>query len=137
MTGADGVRRNEPQNVAWFARLAYAALGLGFVVSALEHDHVSENANQDAILITTAAIYLFSFFLIVQAQRGKNWARWVYLVLFIVNIPFYLPVLLDLFARNPMAGGLSLVQAIFQAVALVLVFTGDAKPFFAAKRPTA
>lgn len=134
MTETEGVRSVEPRNLAWFARLAYAALGLGIVVSALEYDHVAALADPKAILVTTGIVFLLFFLLVWQTQRGRNWARWLYLVLFVIGIPFYLPQLVDLFERNAFAGALSLLQFAMQVVALVLVFTGDAKPFFAMKR---
>jgi hypothetical protein len=134
MTETEANRHAEPRNIAWFARLTYTALGLGIIVSALEYDHVSAIADPKAILVTTAIIFLFFFVLIWQVQRGRGWARWAYLVLFVIGIPFYLPQVSDLLERNPTAGGLSLLQFVLQIAALVLVFTGEARAYFAKRR---
>jgi hypothetical protein len=73
-------------------------------------------------------IFLPFFWLAVWRQ--KNWARWLSVVSFVITLPMsFVPLPPELLPMMKVAIG----GALIQAIAFYFVFTGDARPWFAAK----
>jgi hypothetical protein len=113
----------------------YLSLGIGLIISALSWNHNVAQASKIGgayfvlyILIFVAASFVLLIWLV--ARRHKNWARWILLVLSVSGIPSEIGVIRHLFSFAPVAGVLSLVQNSVQAIALVSVFTGNARDWF-------
>jgi predicted membrane channel-forming protein YqfA (hemolysin III family) len=128
-----------PSNVARFEQLMYLSLGIGIIVSVLEFSYFQSQANVGFILFIQAFVLaLFVLFIWLIARRRANWARWTFLVIFLLGLIPYVPNAIELLQRNPVSGGLNLVQLVLQAVALYLVFTGNAANWFKkSPQPTA
>jgi len=85
--------------------------------------------------VITVQILVFAFmFLMIWliAFRRQNWARWVFVALFVIGLPGYLAVLKNLLGIT-LQGGLSLAQVCIQITALYFIFTGNAVGWF--RRP--
>jgi hypothetical protein len=122
-----------PTNVVWFERLAYASLGLGFVVLALDRQNLSRLAPPAALvgmLLLTIAVMALLIWL--TARRRQGWARWALLALFLLGLPYFFA---NLLRQSLLSVPVSLLQTVLQGVALFYVFTGDAGPWFARARP--
>ena len=120
-----------PSNVARFEQLMYLSLGIGIIVSVLQFSYFQSQANVGFILFIQAFVLaLFVLFIWLIARRRANWARWTFLVIFLLGLIPYVPNAIELLQRNPVSGGLNLVQLVLQAVALYLVFTGNAVDWF-------
>jgi hypothetical protein len=61
---------------------------------------------------------------------GRNWARIVFLVLFVIGALPYFAVLAEMFARPKLTASLSVIQLLLQAAAMVLVFTRPGSAWF-------
>ena len=124
-----------PSNVARFEQLMYLSLGIGVIVAALRW---SPNVAQAAalggvglVLFVQAFVLAFMVvFIWLVARRHKNWARWLLLILSVLGLPGYLRMLVPLLRFDPVAGTLSLAQDLAQVVALLLIFTGNARAWF-------
>jgi hypothetical protein len=124
-----------PKNVMRFEILAYIAIGIGVIISALEYQRLSAVASPAFVLTIQFFVMLLLVWLIwLTARRHKNWARWVFLILFLVGLPLYIPNLADMMAHNAIAGVLSAAQMLIEGVSLYFVFSGDAKDWF--RKPT-
>jgi peptidoglycan/LPS O-acetylase OafA/YrhL len=120
-----------PKNVARFEVLAYISIAIGVITSALEYQRFSTMANPAFILLVQLFVFLiFVLFIWLIARRRKNWARWLFLILFLLGLPFYIPSLAAMIKNNPISGLLSVVQMLIQGAAIFLVFSGDAKEWF-------
>ncbi len=64
------------------------------------------------------------------ARRRKNWARWLLAILFVVGLPGSIPAVTDALAFNPPVAFLMGAQILTQLVALIFVFTGNARDWF-------
>lgn len=120
-----------PSNVARFEQLMYLSLGIGVIVAALQWSRNVAMAGTGFVLFVQAFVLAFmALFIWLVARRHKNWARWFLLVISILGLPGYLRLLGPLLRFNPVAGTLSLAQDVAQVVALLLIFTGDARAWF-------
>jgi hypothetical protein len=121
-----------PTNVVWFERLAYASLGLGLLDLALDLRNLSRLSpavNLIGTLVLTLGVVALLIWLV--ARRRQGWARWAFLVLYLLGLPFFFR---NLMQQSLLSVPISLLQTVLQGVALYFVFTGDAKAWFAGPR---
>jgi hypothetical protein len=125
-----------PSNVARFEQLMYLSLGIGVIVSVLQFSYLESQAGIGFILFVQAFVLaLFLLFIWLIARRRANWARWTFLVIFLLGLIPYMLNVVALLQRSPLSAGLNLIQLVLQALALYLIFTGNAVDWFK-KSPT-
>jgi hypothetical protein len=127
--------RELPSNVARFEQLMYLSLAIGLINATLTWDHNVAQASKlgGAYFVLFIQMFVISFivlFIWLVARRYKNWARWVLLVLFVLGMPGTVGVVRQWFRLEPVVGVLNLVQILIQVIALVYVFTGNARDWF-------
>ena len=83
------------------------------------------------IMIITFGLF---FFFIWKISDGRNWARIVFLVLFLLGVPLSIPVYLEEVRRNLFLGSLSFIQVILQLVAIYLMFTRNSNLWFKTRK---
>ena len=124
-----------PSNVRNFFWLNVLSLVLGVATASLTARKTAEMAAAIgqgpgyviAIQITVAAVMLLILWLI--AFKRQNWARWLWLALFVLGTPPYVVIFKNMLGIS-LAGAISLTQLALQLVALYFVFTGNAKSWF-------
>ena len=79
---------------------------------------------------TAVALALFGTMVWLISRRRQNWARWLMLALVVVGSPQWIIVAWHAFSKQPIAGALTLIAFLLQAVANCFVFTGDARSWF-------
>lgn len=80
-----------------------------------------------------SGFWILSAWLVAMIERGLNWARITYLVLYLlIFLPFYaLMILATLTYMRTTVGALpTLAQAVLQLIALVLLFVGPARHWY-------
>ncbi len=87
-----------------------------------------------ALTVLVATIAVLSF-LIWQISRGKNGARLVFLVLYLLGVPFSLYALPTDFGRSPMVAVCSLAQILLQGAGLWMISRAPGKDWFTDPRP--
>src|SRR5262245_3628766 len=118
-----------PSNVARFEQLFYASLIVGVFIFASDFERL-EKLGPVSSMIATIALTVALLVLLVWliARRGKNWARWVLVVGFVGGLPFYV---MNMSEQRALTALLSALQLVLQVVALVFLFTGNARAWFA------
>lgn len=122
------VQKHLPSNVARFEQLMYLSLGLALVETALEWNRILADAHGSVRLAGFVALYLYAFLALCiwqAAREHKNWARWLLLIFFAMVLPASVQSDLILVVMILRAG-----QFVAAAVALFLIFTGNARPWF-------
>jgi hypothetical protein len=114
----------------------YLSVALGLIQTLLQWNKLLAMDTSHKFGSRTLAfilLYLCGFlvlFIWLAAREHKSWARWVLLIFFAVSIPGYFP------RFDPNAGInlpdriLSFGQFLSQGIALVLIFSGDARDWF-------
>jgi hypothetical protein len=119
-----------PANVAWFERLMFVAilLGLTDIYTTARRGGVSFPSGVAAAVILTG-VYVVLIWL--AARRRKSWPRYVLAVLFVLTLAAALVSLPTDLRERPFDVLVNGLQCLAEAVALVLVFTGNARAWFA------
>ncbi|MBX4215538.1 hypothetical protein KW797_01170 [Candidatus Parcubacteria bacterium] len=120
-----------PINVGIFEVLIYFAFMLDAAEVLLRNKTLLDRAGN----WETGTIYLFLFAALVYivwsaAHRGRNWARWLLVILFFTSAPDYLAILADFDDINYGVLALRAFSDILQLIALVFVFTPSTRPWF-------
>jgi hypothetical protein len=80
-----------------------------------------------------AAIMAFFCLLIFKISSGRNWARVTFVVIFLLGLVLGLPGLMAEFQRAPALALVSVVTAVLQLWAVILLFTSPGKGWFGMK----
>lgn len=118
-----------PQEVLYAFWLTIVSLAVGFVAIPLNSEVVRSQLLVFTIigLVLTFAFTLFIFFMIL---KGKNWARMLYLILFISGAPFAFPAILIAFQKTPVLAVIRLLQISLQMMAAVLLLQKPTRNWF-------
>ena len=124
----------KPAAVSTAIKLLYTTLVIGALRSALEWSHLTRVASPGFVLFVMLFTFALLVWLIYKVDRGHNWARITCLVFFILGVPMSILHLLQSLSHSPVSGVLGLLQVVLQAVALVMLFGRNTRPWF---RPAA
>jgi len=83
----------------------------------------------------TTALWVLNAWIVAMIERGKNWARITYLVLFLLGAPIVLFSLAYTLRTSPIAAGSSIVQMLLQIAALIMLFIPPAGAWFRGAAP--
>ena len=122
----------KPREVAWATSLLWASFAVGLFTMALDWSYESSVQPISKLVLDGAVAFLILAFLIWKISQGKNWARIVYLVLFLLGMFFYFTFARVAIGRSIAVALLTVLQSLMQLVALIFVFVGPAKEWFKA-----
>lgn len=125
-----GLPLQKPKQIALAVTLLWLSLVLGAVASLLDLRYVQSTAPGLAKWIIPLTVLGMLALLAVLISSGHNWARIVFLVIFLMGALPYLFTLPNIFSRSLVAGSASAAQVILQAVAICLVFSRPASGWF-------
>jgi hypothetical protein len=126
---------NKPKQVKLAVALLWISLALGPLNLLLDDKSPARTivASQPAFLGLMAGVVgvlALMAVLVVFIYRGRNWARVVYLVMYLLGALPWLLSLPVLFGRSPVAGAVYVVQGTIQAVALYFIFSQPGSAWF-------
>jgi len=82
------------------------------------------------MLVVVSLIWLFQAYLVAMIERGLNWARITFLVLFVLGMLFSALSIGQALERTPLAAISAIAQSVLQAIAMVLVFLPSSNPWY-------
>lgn len=112
----------KPKKVVTAIKLLYLMIAIGVirtVMTVLRHVDVR---SPHSLIITKILIYAASLFLIYQISKGKNWARWLLLIIFAIAFPLSVMPTFDAITHNPVHALLGLLQLGLYIIAMVYLF---------------
>jgi len=133
-TNEENLSMEKPVEITRATQLLYATLGIGMVKSSIDFFRISSETSVAFTLITLIFTFAFLFFLIIKIAGGRNWARIVFLIFFLLGIPLAIPIVLDEVKRNLFLGSLSFIQIILQVIALALMFMKNSNLWFKTRK---
>lgn len=83
-----------------------------------------------AMFGVTTAVWVLTAWLVAMLERGRNWARFTYLVVVPLSLPFVLLQLGFTATASPLAALLMLLQLPVQIAALIMLFIKPAGAWF-------
>jgi len=124
-----GASRGRPHEIILATRLLWFSLTLGVVNFAFDSAVIA-----GSLLPGSLAVALLSWGSLAglthNMARGRNWARIVFLVLYVAGVPVSIWVLPAMLDRSIVLTAVSLAMSVLQTVALYLVFIGGGARWF-------
>lgn len=118
-----------PKDVKLSVRLMWLSLVLMLVTAPF----AATIKTAGAAIASTGVTVIFLAFLFYMVWRGRNWARIIFLVMFLFGL---IPVVLysmHSLTTAPLLVASSMIQTMLQAAATYMLFTAAAKPWFQKK----
>jgi hypothetical protein len=137
--------KTRPKNVSTAIKLLYLSLILGIINSVLVVITLINSpvtSLPSAYLGITTGITIFILFVtlallaffIYKIGKGKNWARILYLILFLIGIPSAVINLIQFFTTWAISGIIGFCEIILDAVAVILLFQKSSSAWFNLKK---
>ncbi|MCD6388772.1 MAG: hypothetical protein J7L69_05120 [Desulfobulbaceae bacterium] len=119
-----------PEKVALATKVLYSIIAINFIrimITVFRHWGVR---TPDFLVFTSIFLWVISFFLIYQINKGKNWARWSMVLIFAISIPLSILPTLSSLTHNPIPNLLRLLQVVLYIWTLILLFHTTSTRFF-------
>lgn len=119
-----------PKAIKTAVSCLWASVALGFVTALVKL--ASVRTAEPAVSTNFVLLLVFGFiaFLIFKISAGKNWARIVFLILFLIGSVTSLPSMLYQFLHLPVIGLSSLAQVGLQGYGLYILFRSPSNSWF-------
>ena len=115
-------------------RMFYLVVGIGIVRTTMTVIRHADVRSPHSFIFTKFLIYTAILFLIHQVGKGKNWARWVLVVILAISIPLtILPNFAATF-HNPIHTLFGFLQLALYIAAPVLLFHKSSFGWFGARK---
>jgi len=126
---------SRPHEVTLAARLLWVALALGALSFMVDSVRAASGGSLPlaAVVISLLTLGLLGW-LTHKIAHGRNWARIVFLIMFVVGVPIFFLQLPAMLERSVFATAISVAISILQIVALYLVFIGVGARWFRRRR---
>jgi hypothetical protein len=111
----------------------YATLGIGLIQILFQFLFGAGHVRWIAFLAMFGPVFGFTIFLIIMMNRGKNWARITYLVLFVLCFVSTTLSLVRSFSASSLYSLLGIVQMVLQIIALFFLFHRESSEWFSTK----
>jgi hypothetical protein len=128
-----------PVSVSRAILMLWISLAVGPVRAILDYSRLSASLanlsmSPEVFLVLTWAIVLLVYvFLVLKIRRGRNWARIIFLVLFILGLFSGVKEVAIGFRYGLVSPILGALQVLLQGAALVLLFIPDSRDYFRKK----
>lgn len=120
----------KPPKIKHAVLMLWISLGLGVVRSVWEIPAQSAQSSLGFVVFVMAFTFVFIGFFIWMIDKGKNWARITFLVLFILGVPLSILPLLQSLAYAPISGLIGIAQVVLQTIAVIFLFLKDSSAWF-------
>ena len=131
----DPAARSRPREVTLAARLLWVALALGAFNAVVDSARLASSGSVPPYFLVGSVagsllVLCVLAWLTNRIAHGRNWARIVFLVMFVIGIPIFLLQLPVMFASSVFATAVSATISVLQMIALYLVFLGAGSYWF-------
>ena len=123
-----------PPKVALAVKFFYVVVGIGIIRAAMTIIRHADVRSPYFLALTKLVIYAGSLYLIYQLSKGRNWARWLMVVIFIISIPLTILPVFASFSHNPVHTLLGFVQIALYITAIALLFHGSSSSWFRSEK---
>ncbi len=123
-----------PPKVSLAVKFFYVIVGIGIIRAVMTIIRHADVRSPFFLIYTKLIIYAGSLFLIYQLSKGRNWARWFMVVIFVIAIPLTILPAFASFSHNPVHASLGFVQLALYIIGLVFLFHRSSSDWFGAKK---
>lgn len=123
-----------PLKVAHAVKIFYVIVGIGVIRAVMTIIRHADVRSPYFLIYTKLIIYAGSLFVIYQLSKGRNWARWLMVVIFIIAIPLTILPAFASYSHNPVDALLAFLQTALYIIGMVFVFHRSSSKWFSAKK---
>jgi hypothetical protein len=123
-----------PSKVALAAKLFYLVVGVGIIRAVMTIIRHADVRSPYFLIYTKLIIYACSLYLIYQLSKGRNWARWSLVAIFILATPLTILPTISSYSHNPVDSLLGLIQIALYIIGLVFLFHGSSSSWFGTEK---
>lgn len=121
--------KDRPTEVLCAVQLAFASLVVALIAIPLQPG-VMKSQSLGFLILVMASSLLFTSFILFMIWRGQNWARLLFIILFVIGVPFSFIGFLKTLPLNPVYAVINLIQISLQMMAVVLLLQHPARNWF-------
>ena len=111
-----------PTKVVYAVRILYLVVGIGIIRTSITVVQYVDVRSPYFLIFTKGLVYVGSLLLINQLTKGKNWARWSLVVIFLISIPLNIIPAIESISFSPLHPLLSSLQLGLHLIALFFLF---------------
>ena len=123
-----------PPKVSLAVKFFYVIVGIGIIRATMTIIRHADVRSPDFLIYTKLIIYAGSLYLIYQLNKGRNWARWLLMVIFIIAIPLVILPAFASYSHNPVDALLAFLQTALYIIGLVFLFHRSSSSWFGAEK---
>ena len=123
-----------PRSVTKAVQFLASALAIGLLNAIFTLVQRTTGIPMLVVLIIVIAFFGLLFFLVMKISAGRNWARIIWLILVLCNVPFAVLAYPEAVRRNVISGTLSIIIVILQLIGTCLLFTKNSNLWFRTRK---
>jgi hypothetical protein len=122
--------RQTPAKVVLAAKMFYLVVALGMTRTFMTVVRHVDVRSPYFLISVKLCIYVTSVLVIYQLSKGKDWARWPLVAIFIICLPLVILPAFDSFSHSPVHSLLGLLQLALSVYAFALLFCKESSAWF-------
>jgi 4-amino-4-deoxy-L-arabinose transferase-like glycosyltransferase len=119
-----------PKEVTRAVQLISASFAIGGIRAVFDLAHKLSGASFLFGMLVLVVFLGICFFFVSKIGAGRNWARIIFLVLFLIGLPLSIPGYIQDIRTNLLHGSVSIIVAILQLIGMYLLFTRNSNLWF-------
>ena len=123
-----------PLKVAHAVKIFYLIVGVGIIRAVMTIIRHADVRSPYFLIFTKLIIYAVSLYLIYQLNKGRNYARWSLVVIFIISIPLVILPAFASYSHNLVDALLAFIQTALYIIGLVFLFHRSSSSWFGAEK---
>ena len=124
----------KPSKVVLAVKLFYLVVGIGIIRATMTIIRHADVRSPYFLILTKFVIYTISLYLIYQIDKGKNWARFSMVIIFIIAIPLAILPTFASYSHNPVHTAFGYIQIALYIIGLASLFHGSSSKWFAQRK---
>jgi len=120
----------KPEKVVTAVKMLYLVIVIGVVRASITIISHIDVRSPFFLIFIKLIVYAMSAYLVYHLSKGKDWARWLLLVILTIAIPLSVLPTLDSFSHNTIHSLLGIIQLGLYIVALVFLFQRNSTDWF-------
>ena len=119
-----------PEKIVTAVKLLYLVVAIGIIRTSMTVIRHVDVRSPHLLIFSKMLLYAASVFLIYQASKGKNWARWLLLAILAIAFPLSVLPTFDAIFHNPIHTLLGFLQLALYIVAIIFLFRRSSSQWF-------
>lgn len=122
-----------PAKVITAVRMLYFLIAIGVIRTSMTVIRHADVRSPYFLIFIKLAVYAAALFIIFKISKGRNWARWLLLVVVTIAFPLSILPIFDSIVHNPVDTLLGFLQLGLYIVAMLFLFHKSASSWFGAR----